>query len=128
MLGGLAQYFSARAELVGLEGREAASNYLRLLVFLVIGLAAMVAMMIFLIITLVILVQWWTQWSWPAVTGSFAGAGLLVAVISTLAVKRRVSQPVFIETLAELRKDRAWLSRVFSTAPPPTRPQYPRGR
>ncbi len=116
LLGSFSGYLSARLELLGLESRAAARNYLRVLILAFVALLALALGYIFVVLGLVFLVHAWTGWSWPALTAAFGGAHLLVVVFCALNIKSRVTIPAFTETLAELRKDRTWLQ---SEIPPP---------
>ena len=109
LLASFAGYVQARLELLGLESRAAAHNYLRVLALAFVAVLALALGYIFVVLGLVFLVHGWTGWSWPAVTAIFGAAHLIVVVICALIIKNRVSRPVFTETLAELRKDRTWL-------------------
>ncbi len=122
LLGSFSGYMQARLELLGLESRAAARNYLRVLILAVVAVLALVLGYILVVLGLVFLIQAWTGWSWPALTAVFGGAHLLIVVLCALSIKARVSVPAFTETLSELRKDHAWLNRETPPADP-GRPQ-----
>jgi uncharacterized membrane protein YqjE len=111
LLASFAGYMQARLELLGLESRAAARNYLRVLALAFVAILALALGYIFAVLGLVFLVHGWTRWSWPALTAAFGGAHLVVVVICALLIKNRVSAPAFTETIAELRKDRVWLDQ-----------------
>ena len=118
LLASFAGYVQARLELLGLESRAAARNYLRVLALAFIAVLALALGYIFVVLGMVFLVQKWTGWSWPVITSAFGGAHLLVVLICALSIKRRVSQPAFTETVSELRKDRAWLDNELPKQSP----------
>jgi uncharacterized membrane protein YqjE len=109
LLASFAGYVQARLELLGLESRAAARNYLRVLALTFVAVLALALGYIFVVLGLVFLVHGWTGWSWPALTATFGAAHLLVVVICALLIKSRVRVPAFTETITELRKDRTWL-------------------
>ena len=109
LLASFAGYVQARLELLGLESRAAAHNYLRILALAFVAVLALALGYIFVVLGLVFLVHRWTGWSWPAITAIFGAAHLLVVAICAGMIKSRVSRPAFTETMAELRKDRTWL-------------------
>ncbi len=116
LAGSLVGSLSARLELLGLESREAAANYLRVLVLAVVALIGLVFGYFFLVLGLAFLVQAGTGWSWVTVTAAFGAAHLAVAVFCAFSIKTRLATPAFTESLAELRKDRDWLNRDLSTS------------
>lgn len=116
LLGSFSGYLGARLELLGLESRAAARNYLRVLILAFVAVLALALGYIFVVLGLVFILHAWTGWSWPALTAAFGGAHLLVVVFCALSIKSRVTVPAFTETLSELRKDRTWLQ---SEIPPP---------
>ena len=122
LLGSFSGYVGARLELLGIESRAAARNYLRVLILGVVAVLALALGYIFVVLGLVFLVHGWTGWSWPALTAAFGGAHLLIVVVCALSIKTRVSVPAFTETIAELRKDRTWLK----SETPPMEPGRPK--
>ncbi len=120
LLASFVGYVQARLELLGLESRAAAHNYLRVLALAFVAVLALALGYIFVVLGLVFLVHGWTGWSWPAVTAIFGAAHLLVVVICAGMIKNRVSRPAFTETMAELRKDRTWLDNEIPR-PGPTK-------
>ena len=104
-------YVQARLELLGLESRAAARNYLRVLALAFVAVLALALGYIFVVLGLVFLVHGWTGWSWPAITAAFGGAHLIVVIVCGLMIKDRMTTPAFTETIAEMRKDRAWLDQ-----------------
>ena len=110
-------YVQARLELFGLESRAAARNYLRVLALVFVAVLALALGYIFVVLGLVFLVHGWTGWSWPAITAAFGGAHLVVVIVCGLMIKDRMTTPTFTETIAEMRKDRAWLDQEIPRPP-----------
>ena len=111
LLSSFAGYVQARLELLGLESRAAARNYLWVLALAFVAVLALALGYIFVVLGLIFLVHGWTGWSWPALAALFGGAHLLVVFICAIMIKNRVNLPVFTETMAEMRKDRTWLDQ-----------------
>lgn len=111
LLASFVGYVQARLELLGLESRAAAHNYLRVLLLAFVAVLALALGYIFVVLGLVFLVHGWTGWSWPALTAAFGGAHLFIVAICVVMIKTRVSRPAFTETISELRKDRTWLDQ-----------------
>ena len=109
LLASFAGYVQARLELLGLESRAAARNYLRVLALAFVAVLALALGYIFVVLGLIFLVHGWTGWSWPGLAAVFGGAHLLIVLICALMIKSRVGIPAFTESIAELRKDRTWL-------------------
>lgn len=123
LVGSFSGYAQARFELLGLESRAAARNYLQVLILAFVAVLALALGYIFVVLGMVFLIQTWTGWSWPALTAAFGGAHLLIVVICGLTIKGRVGVPAFTETLSELRKDRTWLNSELPPTEPNSRPK-----
>lgn len=117
LLAALAGYVSARLELAGLESREAVGRYGRAVVLLVLALVGLIFGYFFFILGLAFLVQSFTGWNWVVITTAFGAGHFLLALFCGLGIYQAVSRPAFPETLAELRKDRDWLSRELPMQP-----------
>lgn len=117
LLGAFVGYISARIELAGLESGEAFSRYGRALVFLVVALVGLIFGYFFFVLGLAFLVQAFTGWSWIVITTAFGAAHFLLAFLCALGIRAAVLRPAFPETLAELRKDRDWLTRELPMRP-----------
>lgn len=125
LLGAVVGYIAARLELAGIESREAASGYLRAVILLVVALFGIVFGYFFLVLGLAFLVQSWTELSWVVITTAFGAGHFLLALVCGLGIRASLSRPAFSETLAELKKDRDWLTRELPVQredePPPRR-------
>ena len=108
----LLAHFRVRAELAGLEAREAAVHYGILAALAVAGLIAIIFGYAFFCLALVFLIAWacggGNTWIWVTLGMAFfhfaGGVGLF------LWVKVKLRAPMFAATLDELRKDQAWLN------------------
>jgi uncharacterized membrane protein YqjE len=112
LLGAKLAYLRARAELAGIEGREAAVHYGIALGLAVGGLVLLVFGYFFLVLAAVFAIAWafggGNAWLWvllgAAVLHILGAGGLLFAV------RMKITRPVFTATLDEFRKDQAWLT------------------
>jgi uncharacterized membrane protein YqjE len=112
MLGAKLAYFRARAELAGIEGREAAIQYGIALGLALGGIVLLVFSYVFLVLAAVFAIAWLcgggNAWIWvllgAAVLHLGAAGGLFFAV------RMKVARPVFAATMEEFRKDQAWLT------------------
>jgi uncharacterized membrane protein YqjE len=112
LLGAKLAYWRARAELAGIEGREAAVHYGIALGLAVGGIVLLVFSYVFLVLAAVFAIAWMcgggNAWIWVLL-----GAALLHLVAAGglfLAVRMKIGRPVFTATLEEFRKDQAWLT------------------
>jgi uncharacterized membrane protein YqjE len=112
LLGAKLAYLRARAELAGIEGREAAMHFGIVLGLAVGGLVLLVFSYVFLVLAGVFAVAWLcgggNAWIWVLLGA--AVLHLLVAGGLLLAVRMKITRPVFTATLEEFRKDQAWLT------------------
>jgi uncharacterized membrane protein YqjE len=112
LLGAKLAYLRARAELAGIEGREAAIHYGLALGLAVGAVVLLVFGYFFLVLAAVFAVAWicggGNVWIWvllgAAVLHLVAAGGLI------LAVRMKIARPIFTATLDEFRKDQAWLT------------------
>lgn len=109
-LGSASGYFSARMQLFGLEAKEAAGNYLKLLVLVVTALLFLVFGLIFGVIFLVFLVQRLTHWDWIYIVLGFTVLNFAAAVGCLLLGLGRLKAKVLEQTIAEFKKDKQWLT------------------
>ena len=116
LLSSVLGYFHARAELAGIEGKEAAVVYGKVFAFLAAAVALLLFGYVFLWIGLVAVIAHLAgvYWGWPTL-----GVGvlhLLGVVIFGFMAKAKWGQPVFPATLREFKKDQEWLSNPKQTA------------
>ena len=117
---GLEEHLRARAELLGIESREAAAFFARKSV---LGLAAagvtFSCYSLFLVATVSLLGRWlegtWPRpfegIGWQVVALSFAALHLPLAFVLFSRLKRKSTAPLFEYTRAEFQKDRQWLDQ-----------------
>ena len=109
-LGSAADYFGARASLLGIEFKEAAGNYIKLLILVVTALLFLVFGLVFLVMFLMFAIQRLTHLDWLWILGGFfllsfaAMAGCLLLAWSRLKAK------VMPQTIEEFKKDKQWLT------------------
>jgi uncharacterized membrane protein YqjE len=109
LLASAASYVQARLQLIGIEVGEAGRHYLKLALFALVALAALVFGYIFLCFSVVFLLAQATGWSWEWVLLACAGAHLLATLICGIIAWRMIGKSVFSATLNELKKDQEWL-------------------
>ena len=105
-------YFSARFELFSLEAKDAAANYVKIVILLVVAVATMLFGMVFFMCAFVYTVAALTGWHWGWVFFGFGFFSLLVTLFCALVAKHRFSVGSFASTMAELKKDKEWLSQT----------------
>jgi len=104
-------YAQDRLELAGLEGREAFTHYLKVIIFAALALFGVLFGYVFLMVGLVLLIAYFTGWSlvWPALI--VALLHFMAAAGSGLAIRGLLKVPQFQQTLAEFKKDKEWTAR-----------------
>ena len=105
-------YFSARFELFSLEAKDAAANYVKILILLVVATATLVTGLVFFLCAFLYLVAWLASWHWGWVFFGFGFLSLCITIFCALVAKHRFSSENFASTLAELKKDKEWLSQT----------------
>ena len=111
LLASLSGYFRARAELAGIEGKEAAAVYLKVAVVLIAAIGLLAFGYAFLWIGIVALLSTFLYVHWGWLVLGVALLHLVGCAGCALAIVRLWKKPVFTGTLAEFRKDQEWLSR-----------------
>lgn len=110
-LGSSADYFSARLSLFGNEAKDAAGNYLKLLILVVAALVLLFFSYPFLVIGLVFILQRLTGWDWLYITLGVGFLHVAGAVACLLMAKGRLGTSSFSATMAEFKKDKQWLTK-----------------
>ncbi|MCB1205389.1 MAG: phage holin family protein [Verrucomicrobiae bacterium] len=111
VLASLLDHLEARADLFRWEAREARSRLLRRLACLLAGGLMLVATYA---LGIAALVGWLVQsreLSWPAAAGWVALGQLILGTILLLMARGREGNPLFPDSIAELRRDREALRR-----------------
>lgn len=113
LLGVTAQYFGARLRLAGLEAKEAATRYGIAAGLAVAGVFIAILGYLFLVITAVfaIAAAFDARHAWLWVMGAAALVHLGGAAALLGLARRRLKAGAFSDTLAEFKKDQAWLSQ-----------------
>ncbi len=112
MLASAVGYLGARWELFSLEAKDAASNYVKIVILLVVAVAALVFGMVCFLCSLLYLIAWLAYWHWGWVFFGFGFLALLITIFCALVAKHRFSVANFATTAAELKKDKEWLSQT----------------
>ncbi|MEI8235035.1 MAG: phage holin family protein [Verrucomicrobiota bacterium] len=109
LLASLAGYFRARAELAGLEGKEALGALVKAGVVLGVGCLFLCFGYAFLWIGVIALLTtlFHLYWGWCVLAAGILH--LLAAAICVLAAGTHWKKPFFPDTLEEFRKDQEWL-------------------
>lgn len=104
-------YAQARLELAGLEGREAFTHYLKVIIFAALAVFGILFGYVFLMAGLVLLIAYFTHWSlvWPTLI--VALLHFLAAAGGGLAIRGLLKVPQFQATLAEFKKDKEWTAK-----------------
>lgn len=109
-LGSAADYCGARMSLFGIEFKEAAGNYIKLVILVVTAVMFLVFGLVFLVVFLMFAIQRLTNLDWLWILGGFflvslgAMAGCLILAWSRLKTK------VLAQTIEEFKKDKQWLA------------------
>jgi uncharacterized membrane protein YqjE len=103
-------YLELRLRLLGLESKEAGFHLL-VLALLFVGTVVffagfLVMLLVFLLYLITLLFHW--GWGWSAL--ACGGVSLLVAIAAGVILRFRIVRPLFPTTLAELKRDREWLT------------------
>lgn len=112
LLASAAGYLGARFQLVGLEAKDTAISYIKIIVLVVTALVFMVFGYVFFVIAAAYLVHYLFNWSWGWVLLGFGLAHLATTVTCLLLAKSHFSTANFPETIAEFKKDKEWLSQT----------------
>jgi len=103
-------YLELRLRLLGLESKEAGFHLLVLALLFagtVVFFAGFLVMLTVFLLYLVMLIFHW-EWGWSAL--ACGGFLLLISIAAAVILRFRIVRPLFPTTLAELEKDREWLT------------------
>jgi uncharacterized membrane protein YqjE len=103
-------YLELRLRLLGLESKEAGYHLLVLALLFactVVFFAGFLVMLLVFFLYLLMLIFHW-GWGWSALACGLAN--LIVAGVAAVILRFRIVKPLFPTTVAELKKDREWLS------------------
>jgi uncharacterized membrane protein YqjE len=126
-LGSILRYFTALAGLAQTEAKEAAVIYCKVAVYLVLGLIFLIFGYIFFIIFVAFLLATVFGISWIWITLGLVVLHVALTVVCACSVRSGFRSPVFVATLAELRKDMEVMGaiRPGSTIPGSTQNSHP---
>lgn len=105
LLGSLGRHLQGLLSLAGLETKEAAGVYVRVLIALVVGLVLVIFGYFLFLFFLAFLLATVFHWNWIWIALGFAVAHFAGAAACGIYIKQRVKSPVFSATSAELRRD-----------------------
>ncbi|MEI8341031.1 MAG: phage holin family protein [Verrucomicrobiota bacterium] len=108
-------YFQARFHLAGIESREAAGHYLKILLWLAAGIAAVAFGYVFFCCALVFILAQLLNVSWMWIMLGLGLAHFAAAVVCAVIIRDKFPKPMFEATLNEFKKDQEWLT-------PPSKP------
>ena len=114
LLASAVAYLHARLELFSLEAKDAAVNYVKIVINLICAVVTLVFGLVFLVCSLVYLVASLCHWHWGWVFFGFAFFMLALTVAFLLIAKSRFGLASFATTISELKKDKEWLSQTKS--------------
>ena len=117
MLASAAGYFHARFALLSLEAKDAGANYVKLAIVIVCLVLFLVTGLLFLVMAAVYAVAALFSFRWGWVFLGFAVLSLGLTAVLALVAKARFKAPSFPASIAELKKDKEWLSQTKSTSP-----------
>ena len=110
LVASVAGYLQARLQLAGLESREAAAHFLKMLLWLVAGLGAAAFGYIFFWCAAVFILAYLTGVSWMWIMLGLGAAHFGAALVCAVILRKKFPQPVFQATINEFKKDQEWLT------------------
>ena len=115
LLNALAAFFESRFALVAEESKAAAVQVLVLVGCLIFALLLCALGYIFLVTGVVVGLAHLAGISWPWIAVAAAAVHFIIALALVVVARTRITKPLFIETRAELNKDREWLKNLDTT-------------
>ncbi len=105
LVGSVLQHAVGLISLVGWEGREAGTHFLRLAIILVGALFLLLVSYLFLLLFFVFFLSHWSgvEWIWIALAFAVLHGG--IAFVSLWIFAKTICKPVFSSTLAEIKRD-----------------------
>jgi uncharacterized membrane protein YqjE len=112
LLASVLAYLRVRLELAGIESKEAAGHWIKLVALLVVGLLLVAFGYLFFCLGGIFLLAelvfgGGNAWIWVTLATATLHLGAGLAVF--LRVKSQIAHPVFTATFDEFKKDQAWL-------------------
>ena len=103
-------YLELRLRLLGLESKEAGFHLLVLALLLVGAVVFFAGFLVMLLVFLLYLITLLFHWGWGLSALACGGVSLLAAIAAGVVLRYRIVRPLFPTTLAELKRDREWLT------------------
>jgi len=103
-------YLELRLRLLGLESKEAGLHLLVLALLLVGAVVFFAGFLVMLLVFLLYLITLLFHWGWGWSALACGGVSLLAAIAAGVVLRYRIVRPLFPTTLAELKRDREWLT------------------
>lgn len=110
-LQGVAEYFLVRTELAGIESKDAVRKVTRILIFVAVAVVSMAFASLYLSLSLIYLLAEVAKWGWGWALFLTAITLLVIGALGVLLSWMTLKGKWFPITIAELKKDSAWLSR-----------------
>src|SRR6476646_4869938 len=115
LLTALAEFFESRFALVAQESKAAAVQVLILVGCVIFALLLSALGYVFLITGAVVGLAHLAGISWPWIALAAAALHFITALVLLLIARSQITKPFFRATLAELKKDREWLTHLDAT-------------
>jgi len=114
----VAAYLGARLQLAGMESKEAAAHYLKILCWLAAACFGLVFGYIFLLLAGVFILRHFLGWDYMWIMLGIALLHLAGAAAALLVAKAKFPKAVFTATITEFKKDQTWLETPRTTKRP----------
>jgi uncharacterized membrane protein YqjE len=114
----VAAYLGARLQLAGMESREAAGHYLKILLWIMAALFGFVFGYIFLCLAGVFILRHFLNVDWIWILLGVAVVHLAAGGISILVARAKFPKAIFTATITEFKKDQTWLNTPRATTKP----------
>ncbi len=108
--GSAADYFGARLSLLGIEFKEAAGNYIKLIILVVTALMFLVFGLVFFVVFLMFAIQRLTHWDWLWILGGFFLLSFAATAGCLFLAWGRLKTKALSQTIEEFKKDKQWLT------------------
>ncbi len=109
MLRAMAEYFSVRFEMAGLESKSVIGKLVKAAIGFVVALLCLCAGLLYLSLSLIYVLAVKAHWGWGCALLVSGVAALVVMTIGLLLARKALQGSWFPVTLSELKKDSEWL-------------------
>ena len=107
----IAEYFSVRFEMAGLESKSVIANVVKAAIGFVVALFCLAAGLLYLSLSLVYVLAEKADWGWGWALLASGVAALVVMASGLLIARNSLKGSWFPATLSELKKDSEWLKQ-----------------